>query len=240
LDTENPLEEGKHKKSLLRGIIEKGKLAGVGLMTFIASCEGPEAPSTQVIDEYFTKNANAERIDKMKIQNWFNVIEDFNEVKEKEGVYTLDLRNNYKKSFEQDPEYKDFLSMYEADMTNDSTLFITEYNPVSEKLNKGLGIISNTRKYIFHKNGDVKMFMGNMFAQEGVSEDEGVLVTSHIDGKTGGIVYYKKDDHMRDNSFRLTKEGEMKVGDDYDLNTATESFDLLEEDITRIKNKLQE
>lgn len=215
---------------------------GISLLAFLSSCKGPEAPSRQTIDAYFKKHPESMMIDAEKLAKYKKTHQAFSgaagggKIPDK-----LDIRDDREKSYEDDPEYKGFANVYRAEYVNDSTILVLQIDPVNEKNKKesgSVGITAHERKYIVHDDGSIDVRMGNNLARTSGDEDPNFGLATSIDGVTGGVVFYTKNDFGPDNSFRLNKEGVMEVSDGYEKNDATTAFDVVEHDMERIESAL--
>lgn len=148
----------------------------------------------------------------------------------------MDLRTDEEIKIANLPEFRDELSIYQCRVVNDSIIMVEQYDPVAQKRSKevNLGIWPAESKYIFHKNGDIEIKMGNMISDEYDSEDNRVLVSAYIDGKTGLILNFWRNDFGQDNYYYIDEDGSVVVGHDYDIDTAHGIFNCLRQDIDRI------
>lgn len=210
------------KNEKFTSLLRKGKLVGLALLTFLASCKGPEAPSQQTIEDYFSQNSQAEKIDVEKIKDWFLATENFKKAVNKDKNFVLDLRVASKES-----------AVYEAEMMNDSTILITQEFDGEDDLYPN-------RTFTFYKNGDIDLAIGQLDPNKKYKE---VAVAGHVNGKTGGITAFRNSGlpHYR---FKLNHDGEMKTNYYYreegtSLKIAEQYFKVMEYDMINIKKELK-
>jgi len=223
---------------------EAKKIGTLGIIAFMAACKGPDAPSQQTIREYFAKTPTAERVDATKAKEWSNTLGEWNKIKSQDpNIGKIDLRTSAEKAM--GDRVEGFLNIREASLENDSTIMVTEYKPYAEKHDKEIeaagnsaGLRSHDFRYIFHKNGQIEMGMGNRVQDVG---SEHILASAGIDAETGGITWYKVEDPVEDNSFRLTKEGTMEIGRDYQKNEAQDRLQkTIVDDMDAIRATLEQ
>jgi hypothetical protein len=206
-----------------------------------SSCYNRSLPSKETLKQFAKINPNAENIDTNIIKNWNNL---FHIYKESIDSSYIDLQSIQLKELVKKPEYSGILCIYTAGAVNDSILFVTEFDPMLEKLDKeGLvhWIEPRERKYIFHTNGDIEIKMGNMVSREENTRDDGTFLKVYLDNTTGLIVSYWVSNYFgQGNTYQITKSGQLKIGSGYESdNSATKTFEILNYDLKLIYSKMR-
>jgi hypothetical protein len=233
-------------------------IASLSLITFIAGHKFDGSDKDQItqnqVKDYFEKNAGAERIDLQKIESAKLIFEKFkNSVKDKK-IKEIDMRDSALiKRYENDPSFKNHYNSpltgeakyeYKAWELNDSTIMISDIRPQTEQAREDVNNAANiplcTTKYIFPKNGDVEIEIGN--AVQG-SEDKGYMsIDLAVDGKTGGI-YRFGEEGWHGQSIVLEKWSdklEMITHSQYKEGHATAIFNTAFDDLQNLQEQLDQ
>jgi len=173
-----------------------------------------------LIRKYFIRHPEAERASLQSLAELKSGLAVLRKSQSKE----IDLRDSVViASYKADPEYKNFDYIFTAELINDSVIIIDDYDPRMQKLEadgKLVGMPSYETEYLFHKNGDVEIIIGNyLFAKS----SRMIGIELYINGQTGGFVNFSKNEN-NDNSFQLQSNGEMKVGAHYEPQLASNMF----------------
>lgn len=215
------------------------------IIFLLSSCENNNPrPSRDTLQQCLAKYPKAEKIDVTTLKNWDSLFKIF---RQNHNSPYLDIQSDWNKDLVKKPEYAGILCTYDAQAVNDSILFVTEFDPIIEKADKEGSSFTHAhqRKYIFHSNGDIEMKMGNMVSKKESDQDDGTFMSLYVDGKTGLIVNYWKNDFMEDNTYKITEDGKLEIGDDYGYlslskDAATRTLNLLDSDLKSIHSKLKE
>lgn len=210
------------------------------LSCILVSCKKErEKPSRKILASVLKKYPNAERIQPETLRT----IRLFASVAFDSGTKKIfDIQDVSLKKLSNTPEYKSYMSVYSGEIVNDSTLFITEFNPVDEK--NVHRVVPHNRKYYFFKNGDIEIEIGNAMVKRFDPSYKGVLINLYIDGETGLITYYYRDEFGATDWYVVTESGKIKIGNDFrvrnsngNTNSIFETFHLLEGDLASLASK---
>ncbi len=189
----------------------------LSLVVVLSSCNsGSERPTRYVLSSVTSQNEKAERVNSTMLK-WVHSA-------------FFEIKNKSPKSFFLT---SDNLKVLPVVNVSDSILSITErseYRANSPRKTMS-GSDLSCRKYIFHKNGDLEVFMGN---------DDCKYINLYIDGETGLVLEYQKKDFGAMNNYYVDSSGDIVIGNDYGqldggLNgrLATRTFDFAVKDIQK-------
>lgn len=204
-----------------------------------------QAPNRETIKNYFNIHSDAEKADLSDLRRMHDILAVFKKYSsDSKTRIGLDLRDSDEIAIEyrSDPELENFTYYRAAELMNDSVIIIDDVDPRIEKMaaNGSLpGEPQYENKYIFHKNGDIEIGIGNFLFTDTAQAN----IKLYIDGATGGIIRFYKNEWERDISFRLDASGNMRVGADYkqtgeDGYLATKMFVLSYLRLNYIRGKL--
>jgi len=211
------------------------------IIFLLSSCENRSLPSKETLQQFAKLNPNVEKIDTGTIKKWNNL---FHLYRESIDSSYIDLQSASLKGLAKEPKYLGIPCNYTAGIVNDSILFITEFNPIFERLERDEllhWILPHERKYIFHTNGDIEIKMGNMVSREENGLDDGTFLKAYLDNNTGLIVNYWVSSYFTPgNTYKITKSGQLKIGSGYGSdNEAIKTFETLNQDLKLISLKMR-